>query len=119
MMTFARCRCVLAADRNCQVKIASANKIPFLATAGGHGVSSTFGTLKNGIEIDLGHFNSINLDSVNNLVTVGGAVRLGQLFDPLYAAGKEISTSAVRASGETPCRVLLTAFVSYRQLHLP
>jgi hypothetical protein len=60
-----------------------------MATGAGHGASVTLGTLKNGIDIDLGNFNTVTVDETNSLVTIGGAAQFQQLYDPLFAAGKE------------------------------
>lgn len=73
-----------------QVKIASAHNISFSATGGGHGVSRNFANIQNAIDIDLSNFKTVELDAENNQVTVGGGATYGQLYDPLYAAGKEI-----------------------------
>lgn len=61
-----------------------------MATGGGHGYTTTNSQLDNGIDIDLGFFNSVNVDAANNLMTIGGSVRFSQVFDPLYNVGKEI-----------------------------
>lgn len=75
------------------MKYASANKIPFLATGGGHGFATTFGRLQNGIEIDLGFFKNVSVDKAASTMTIGGAVLNGDVIEPLYAAGKEIRES--------------------------
>ncbi|WYZ38371.1 hypothetical protein EsH8_III_000285 [Colletotrichum jinshuiense] len=76
------------------VKIASANDIPFLATGAGHGASLTTGNLHGGIDIDLGNFNGVQVDATNSQVTIGGSTTFEQLYEPLYAAGKEIPTAS-------------------------
>jgi fumiquinazoline A oxidase len=73
-----------------QVKIASQNNIPFLATGGGHGAGTGYGTVKNALDIDLSNFNSVEVDAANNRLIIGGATVFGQIFEPLYDAGKEI-----------------------------
>lgn len=73
-----------------QVQYASANDIPFLGTGGGHGYTTTLGSLRNGISIDLGLFRDVSIDATGNTMTIGGSVRFGDIFGPLYAAGKEI-----------------------------
>nr|QPI71215.1 FAD-linked oxidoreductase [Ovatospora brasiliensis] len=55
--------------------------------------------LDNGIDIDLGFFNSVNVDAANNLMTIGGSVRFSQVFDPLYNVGKEIATGSCSCVG--------------------
>ncbi|KAF6222867.1 hypothetical protein HO133_000918 [Letharia lupina] len=74
------------------VKIASESHIPFFATGGAHGAELGFATVKNAVNIDLGNFNSTELDAANNLLTVGGSTTFSQFYDLLYNAGKEIRT---------------------------
>ena len=73
-----------------QVKFAAKNRIPFLTTGGGHGFATTLGNLKNGIQLDLGQFKSIKIDKRAQTVTIGGAVRIGEVIGPLYDAGFEL-----------------------------
>ncbi|KAL8940821.1 MAG: hypothetical protein Q9216_002610 [Gyalolechia sp. 2 TL-2023] len=72
------------------VKLCAQRNIPFLATGGGHGYSTSFGKLDNGLELDLGGFKGISIDKAAKTMTIGGAVTFGDVFDPLYAAGFEI-----------------------------
>jgi FAD/FMN-containing dehydrogenase len=53
-------------------------------------VSQGFANVQNAIDIDLSNFKTVDLDVENNQVTVGGGATYGQLYDPLYNAGKEI-----------------------------
>ncbi|KAI1660864.1 FAD-binding domain-containing protein [Daldinia decipiens] len=76
------------------VKLATTHKIPFLATGGRHGYTTTLGRLHNGLAIDLSHFNSLNLNTTAQTLTVGPGVRVGDIFDPLYNAGFEIQTGS-------------------------
>lgn len=73
-----------------QIQIATRNKISFLHTGGGHGISTTLGRLQNGVDVDLGNFDSVHLDAKRNLLTVGGAAVFSQAIDVLYGAGKEL-----------------------------
>lgn len=75
------------ADVQHVVKVSAQNNISFLATGRGHGSSSTLAPLY-GIDIDLGNFRTFELDSENNMLTVGGSVNFSQLFEPLNSAGK-------------------------------
>lgn len=79
-----------------QVKIASAHRIPFLATGGGHGVSVTLHNIQNGIEIDLSQFKNVSVDAVANTLTIGGANTFGDAINPLYDAGKEMRKFEIR-----------------------
>lgn len=71
------------------MKIVDANKIPFLTTGGGHGISD-YSPFK-GIAIDLGNFKSVELNAFTDRLTIGGATEYSQLHDLLYDAGKELS----------------------------
>ncbi|KAK6957468.1 hypothetical protein Daesc_000254 [Daldinia eschscholtzii] len=83
------------------VKIAKSLKIPFLATGGRHGYTTTLGDLHDGLAIDLSHFKSIHVDKSAQTVTVGPGVRVGEIFDPLYNAGFDIlSVKIVTAKGD-------------------
>ena len=69
-----------------------ANNVSFLATGGGHSFSVNLGKLKNGLELDMSGFKTVKVDVAANTLTVGGAVTIGEVLEPLYAAGKEIRT---------------------------
>ncbi|KOS21702.1 6-hydroxy-D-nicotine oxidase [Escovopsis weberi] len=47
-----------------------------------------------GIEIDMSAFRNVSVDAANNLLTVGGGARFLDVFDPVFNAGKEISTGS-------------------------
>ncbi|KAK7916853.1 hypothetical protein PG985_010461 [Apiospora marii] len=79
------------------VKLANEQGVPFMATGGGHGISTGFANVQNAIDIDLSNFNATSLYLDDNLVTVGAANNLADFADTLYKAGKEIST------GNSPC----------------
>ena len=75
-----------------QIEYAFLHNISFLGTGGGHGYSVTLDTVQSGIEIDLGHFDSVSIDQIANTMTVGGAVRFANITGRLYDAGKEFRT---------------------------
>ncbi|KAL3461916.1 hypothetical protein BJX64DRAFT_150703 [Aspergillus heterothallicus] len=81
------------------VKLATANNIPFLVTGAGHGVSAGFGRLDNGLNIDLSKFRYAELDDTGYHLTIGGATKFLQVWDVLYAAGKEVQTGAADCVG--------------------
>ncbi|KAL9639040.1 MAG: hypothetical protein Q9164_001175 [Protoblastenia rupestris] len=81
------------------VKIATVEKIPFLATAAGHGTSLSYGGVRNGIDIDLSKLRYANLDAPNNLLTIGGGTKFQQMWDVLQPAGKEITTGSAQCVG--------------------
>lgn len=64
------------------------NKIPFLATGGGHGYSTTLSGLHNALDVDLSNFKRIKVDASTNTMVVGAGSKFHDMFDPLYAAGK-------------------------------
>jgi FAD/FMN-containing dehydrogenase len=72
------------------VKYASAYNFPFLSKSGGHGFATTFGRLRNGLQIDMGSFDSISVDEAGSTATIGGGVLIGNVAGPLYDAGKEL-----------------------------
>lgn len=73
-----------------QVKFATTFRVPFLATGGGHGFATTFARLQNGIEINLGSFNSVFVDKATSTVTIGGSAIFENIIDPLFNAGFEL-----------------------------
>jgi fumiquinazoline A oxidase len=78
-----------------QVRIATQNEIAFLATGGGHGTTITLGGLEQGIEIDMSNLNQVDIDTENNLITVGGGTRFENVVPALYAAGREMRKSFI------------------------
>ena len=46
--------------------------------------------MTNGIDIDLGNFDTVKVDANSSTVTVGGSVKFGNITGPVYDAGKEI-----------------------------
>ena len=70
---------------------ASRNRVPLLATGDGHGYISTIETVQNGIQLDLGKFKDVSINTAANLLTVGGAVKFANVIEALQGAGKEIS----------------------------
>ncbi|CAG7946347.1 unnamed protein product [Penicillium nalgiovense] len=85
------------ADLQTVVKYASKHDVPFLASGGGHGYSTSFGALQDGLKIDLGLFNGVTLDTNQNTMTIGGSAKFSQVVGPLFNAGKEIQI------GSCPC----------------
>ncbi|PYI11870.1 FAD-binding domain-containing protein [Aspergillus sclerotiicarbonarius CBS 121057] len=89
----------LTTDVQKVVRYATLHNISFLATGGGHGYSGSLGALQNGLELDLGYFNSVTVDAANNLMTVGGAVRFSDVEEPCYAVGKAFPVGACPCVG--------------------
>ena len=76
------------------VHACTTNQIPFLATGGGHGFTTTYGMLQQGLQIDLGRFDNVSVDKEASTLTIGSAVVFAQIFDPVFQAGKEIPTGS-------------------------
>ncbi|KAI9872699.1 MAG: hypothetical protein M1830_001294, partial [Pleopsidium flavum] len=95
---YAAIKPALASDVQTIVKLAAQYNIPFLATGAGHSVTTTEKAL-NGVQVDLSNFNTVQLDAAANTLTVGGAVRFGDLYNVLFAAGKEIQTGSSSCVG--------------------
>lgn len=86
-----------------QIKLAATFKIPFLATGGRHGYTTTLGRLDWGVEIDLGQFNQVKVDKSAATLTIGGGVVFADIFDPVYDAGftlGECTFTRTRRAGE-------------------
>ncbi|PWY79153.1 FAD-binding domain-containing protein [Aspergillus heteromorphus CBS 117.55] len=79
------------------VKTSVARGIPFLATGGGHGVTTTLGRVRNGIEIDLSNFRTVEVSEDASEIVVGGAAIYNDIYGPMYKAGK------MMAMGNSPC----------------
>ncbi|KAI1171388.1 hypothetical protein F4777DRAFT_593834 [Nemania sp. FL0916] len=81
----------LISDLKQIVKIPAKNKIPFIATNGGHGAKTGLGAF-DGININLQNFNTVSVDAANNRMTLGPGAKLGDMASAVFAAGKEIQT---------------------------
>ena len=75
-----------------QVQFAHDYHVPFLATGGGHGYTWSLKKIQNGIQLDLGNFKKIEINTEENTMTVGGAVRLGDVTEALQAVNREFRT---------------------------
>ncbi|KAJ5272902.1 hypothetical protein N7478_008027 [Penicillium angulare] len=69
----------------------SGKQDPFIATNGGHGPKTGQGKFT-GINVNLANFNTVSIDTTNNLVTLGAGVKLWDVQRGLYDVGKEIQT---------------------------
>jgi hypothetical protein len=72
------------------VHYAAKNKVSFLATGGGHRYSTTLSSVRHALNIDLDHFRRVIVDASANTMTVGAASIFADMYDPLYAAGKQM-----------------------------
>ncbi|KAJ4303141.1 hypothetical protein N0V90_002033 [Kalmusia sp. IMI 367209] len=82
-----------------QVKAAQKHHLPFLATGGRHGYSTTLAELQGGLAIDLSKLNTISIDKEAATLTIGPGVHFGEIFDPLYEAGFQIQTGTATCPG--------------------
>ncbi|RYP19810.1 hypothetical protein DL765_003156 [Monosporascus sp. GIB2] len=81
------------------VNLATANGIPFLATGGRHGYTTTLGAIQNGLAIDLSHFGTVLVDKAAGTLTIGAGVRFRDIYDPVFDAGFEIQTGTASCPG--------------------
>ncbi|KAF4627992.1 hypothetical protein G7Y89_g10162 [Cudoniella acicularis] len=81
------------------VKLATRHSIPFLATGGRHGYTTTLEALRDGLAIDLSQFNTVSIDKSAAAMTIGGAVRFRDIYDPVFEAGFEIQTGTCSCPG--------------------
>jgi hypothetical protein len=90
------------------IQYAARNKVSFLATGGGHGYSTTLSGVKNALNIDLSNFRKVAVDASANTMTIGAATIFADVYDPLYAAGKQI-----REFQTHPLHLLITTYVMF------
>ncbi|KAK7909000.1 FAD-binding domain-containing protein [Apiospora marii] len=83
------------------VKMATKFKIPFLATGGRHGHTTTLANLKNGLAIDLSQLKDVKVDKKAGTLTIGPGVLFADIFDPVYEAGYQITTGSCSCVGMT------------------
>jgi FAD/FMN-containing dehydrogenase len=79
------------------VRISVAHDIPFFATGGGHGISNYDSF--NGLSIDLSHFDTIKSNAEGDCITIGGAVKIYQLVEPLAKLGRELPLGSCACVG--------------------
>ena len=72
------------------VQYAAQNNVPFLATGGGHGYSTSLSGLKGALDVDLSKFRKVAVDVSTTTMTVGAATIFADMYDPLSAAGKQM-----------------------------
>ncbi|KAI1433773.1 hypothetical protein GGR50DRAFT_695729 [Xylaria sp. CBS 124048] len=81
------------------VKFATQNHVPFLATGGRHGYTTTTGQIRNGLAIDLSLMNSVKVNKKDATLTIGPGVRFRDIFDPVYEAGFQVQTGTCSCVG--------------------
>jgi FAD/FMN-containing dehydrogenase len=75
------------------LQYAARNKVPILATGGGHGYTTTLSGLRNALNVDLSNFKKVAVDASANTMVIGAATTFADMYDPLYAAGKMMRKS--------------------------
>lgn len=71
------------------VKYAIDNEVAILATGGGHGYSTAISGVRQALDVDLGNFKHVSVDTAANTMSVGGSTIFADIYDPLYTAGKQ------------------------------
>ena len=71
------------------------HNIPFLATGGRHGYTTTLGELDGGLAIDLSQLKAYSIDKATGQLTIGGATTLADFQNDLFAAGYMIRKSPI------------------------
>ncbi|KAI5868214.1 hypothetical protein GGS23DRAFT_544560 [Durotheca rogersii] len=81
------------------VKIATANKIPFLAMGGRHGYGTTFSKLQDGLALDLSSLKDVKIDKASSTVTVGGGAKIRDVVPLVRDAGYQMPSGACSCTG--------------------
>ncbi|KAF2761541.1 FAD-dependent oxidase [Pseudovirgaria hyperparasitica] len=81
------------------LRTAVENDMPFLATGGGHGYTSSYADLQGGVQIDMSGFDSVDVDEQSGEVVVGAGAVFADLFGPVADAGREIQTGSCSCVG--------------------
>ncbi|KAF9878632.1 putative fad binding domain protein [Colletotrichum karsti] len=82
-----------------KVLLAAKHQVPFLATGGRHGYTTSLGRLRNGLAIDLSALNEVGVDESAGILTVGGGVRWSQVLDSVFDAGFQMQTGICSCPG--------------------
>jgi hypothetical protein len=81
------------------MKLAVQHNIRFLATGGRHGFGLGYGTLKEGMSIDLSLFKGFTADPASATVTIGGAATVAEFHDQLYDSGLMLPSGSCSCPG--------------------
>lgn len=71
------------------MRLANALRLPFLATAGGHGGIASLGQMLHGVQINLRQLNSVEIQDDGRSAVMGGGVLTKEVTDALWAEGKQ------------------------------
>lgn len=77
-----------------QVKIATAHGIRFFATSSTQDPCSALHE-KPSLQIDLSPLNHVKVNGEDNTISVRPGARFGDILEPLYRAGREMSESSL------------------------
>ena len=85
-----------------------------MATNGGHGTSLNYGTVT-GINVNLDNFDTLEIDVSTNRLVVGAGIKLGDITEPLYNAGKAIRKTPALSYSTFQTGFVLTVVSSTRK----
>jgi len=91
-------RCVDAADVMAVVTAAREGGIDLAVRGGGHSVPG-FGTVDDGLVIDLSRMNNVRVDPIRKVACVGGGATLGDLDHATYPFGLAVPAGVVSTTG--------------------
>lgn len=97
------------------MRLARQYDLNFLATGGRHSVVPTLERLQQGLAINMGNLNSVEIDREAQTLTVGGGVRTSEVLGPVSEAGLEICKSAAQVCPPSVRSPILTN-TSYRDM---
>jgi FAD/FMN-containing dehydrogenase len=83
-----------------QILYANRHNIPFLAMGSGHGSAGALGNVHDGIQIWTRQLKNIRISADGKTVTVGGGVKVKELTDALWAAGKQTGALILHVSSK-------------------
>lgn len=83
-----------------QILYANRHNMPFLAMGSGHGTAGALGNVHGGIQIWTRRLDNIRISADGKTVTVGGGVKVKELIDTLWAAGKQTGALILHVSSK-------------------
>ncbi|KAL2131986.1 hypothetical protein VTI74DRAFT_4387 [Chaetomium olivicolor] len=81
-----------ASDIAATIRYANAHDLPFLATTGGHGTTTTLSAMEGGIIINMRNMTSFSVSPDRKTATIGGGLLAGNVVDELWAVGLQTTT---------------------------
>jgi FAD/FMN-containing dehydrogenase len=87
-------------DLSATIRFCNAHHLPFLATAGGHGINSHLADLKGGVVIDMVRFNKLEVvDPDKGVAVMGGGLLAGEVVRGLWKEGWQTTTGICACVG--------------------